>query len=57
MVIHSVGLLDDLDRELNVYAMRAKEWFSWHWPELSKIVTDNVKYARTVLAIGKYPVS
>lgn len=26
MVVHAIGLLDDLDKELNTYAMRSREW-------------------------------
>jgi len=52
MVIQAVGLLDDLDRELNTFAMRLKEWYGWHFPELVKIVGDNKAFAETVLAIG-----
>eukprot|EP00762_Andalucia_godoyi_P005795 ANDGO_06985.mRNA.1 putative nucleolar protein 5-1 len=52
MVVQAVGLLDDLDKELNKYAMRVREWYSWHFPELSKIVADHVRYARVILAIG-----
>ena len=32
--------------------MRLKEWYSWHFPELGKIVTDNVAYAQSVILIG-----
>lgn len=46
------ALLDDLDKELNNYIMRAREWYGWHFPELTKIVTDNFAFARTVIAIG-----
>lgn len=28
--------------------MRVKEWFSWHFPELAKIVTDNEIYVKIV---------
>ena len=48
-----VALLDDLDRELNNYSMRCREWYGWHFPELGKIITDNLTYARAVKAIGK----
>jgi nucleolar protein 58 len=44
-------LLDDLDKELNTYSMRLKEWFGWHFPEMTRVVTDNVQYAKTVLAV------
>lgn len=46
------ALLDDLDKELNNYIMRAKEWYGWHFPELSKIIADNIAYIKTVMAIG-----
>lgn len=52
MIIQAVSLLEDLDKELNNYAMRLKEWYSWHFPELAKIVTDNLTYAQTVILIG-----
>jgi len=40
MIVQAVALLDDLDKELNNYAMRLKEWFGWHFPELGEIITD-----------------
>jgi nucleolar protein 58 len=52
MIIQAVSLLEDLDKEINNYMMRLREWFGWHFPELSKILTDNVAYAKTVRAIG-----
>jgi len=52
MIIQAVSLLDDLDKEINNYMMRLREWFGWHFPELSKIITDNLLYARTVKTIG-----
>jgi nucleolar protein 58 len=48
MIIQAIGLLDDLDKELNTYAMRVREWYGWHFPEMTKIVSDNVVYAKTV---------
>ena len=52
MIIQAVSLLEDLDKELNNYAMRLKEWYGWHFPELAKIVTDNVVYSKAVMLIG-----
>lgn len=52
MIIQAVNLLEDLDKELNNYAMRLKEWYSWHFPELAKIVTDNITYSQVVDLIG-----
>jgi nucleolar protein 58 len=44
----AIGLLDDLDKELNTYAMRVREWYGWHFPEMTKIVGDNIAYAKAV---------
>lgn len=49
MIVQAVSLLDDLDKELNNYAMRLREWYGWHFPELSKTVQDHVAYAKVVL--------
>jgi nucleolar protein 58 len=52
MVIQAVGLLDELDKEINTYAMRVKEWYGWHFPEMQGIVNDNAQYSKVVLACG-----
>jgi len=52
MIIQAVSLIEDLDKELNNFMMRLREWYGWHFPELGKIVTDNLVYAKTVKAIG-----
>ena len=52
MVIQAVGLLDDLDKELNNYAMRLREWYGWHFPEVGKILPDNLTYAKVILKMG-----
>ncbi|EFN60271.1 Nucleolar protein 5 [Camponotus floridanus] len=53
MVIQAVCLLDDIDKELNNYIMRAREWYGWHFPELGRIVTDNILYIKTMQIIGQ----
>ncbi|GAB1599036.1 nucleolar protein 58-like [Argonauta hians] len=52
MIVQAITLLDDLDKELNNYVMRAKEWYGWHFPELSKIVLDNIAFAKVVDLMG-----
>ncbi|KAJ3073323.1 Nucleolar protein 58 [Podochytrium sp. JEL0797] len=52
MIIQAIALLDDLDKELNTYAMRVKEWYGWHFPEMTKIIVDNLAYAKVVRAMG-----
>jgi nucleolar protein 56 len=46
MIIQSIALLDQLDKDLNTFAMRVREWYGWHFPELKDIVKDNYLYAQ-----------
>ena len=50
-VVQSIALIDLLDKDINSYCMRIKEWFGWHFPELGKIISDNYVYVRLVKAI------
>ena len=52
MIVQAISLLDDLDKELNNYVMRAREWYGWHFPELGKIVTDNLAFAKVAKNLG-----
>ncbi|KAK6336589.1 Nucleolar protein 58 [Orbilia javanica] len=52
MIVQAIALLDDLDKQLNTYAMRLKEWYGWHFPEMAKIINDNMAYARVIKIMG-----
>lgn len=52
MIVQAQCLLDDLDKELNNYMMRAREWYGWHFPELGKILTDNIAFIKTIKLVG-----
>lgn len=48
MIIHAIKLLEDLDKWLNQLCMRLREWFGINFPELQKIVNDNIVFAKIV---------
>ncbi|KKY15034.1 putative pre-rrna processing nucleolar protein [Phaeomoniella chlamydospora] len=50
-IIQAIAILDQLDKAINTFSMRVREWYSWHFPELVKIVSDNQKYARVALFV------
>lgn len=51
-IIQAIATLDHLDKSINTFSMRVREWYSWHFPELIRIVSDNQLYARLALFIG-----
>lgn len=52
MLIQAICLLDQMDKDLNTNAMRVKEWYSWHFPELQKLLPDSFMFARFVKEVG-----
>jgi len=48
------ALLDDLDKELNNYIMRCREWYGWHFPELVKLVQDPIAFVKVVQKMGEF---
>ncbi|CAL9170566.1 nucleolar protein 56-like [Musa acuminata AAA Group] len=51
MVIQAIFLLDTLDKDINSFSMRVREWYSWHFPELMKIINDNYLYAKIAKSV------
>jgi len=51
-IINSYSLLDQIEKNLNTFAMRIRESYGWHFPELAKILNDNERYVRFVHAVG-----
>ena len=51
-IIQAIATLDHLDKAINTFSMRVREWYSWHFPELIRIVSENHQYARLALFIG-----
>mmetsp|Transcript_35312 Transcript_35312/g.92343 ORF Transcript_35312/g.92343 Transcript_35312/m.92343 type:complete len:508 (+) Transcript_35312:174-1697(+) len=48
MIIQAISILDQMDKDINTFSMRIKEWYGYHFPELTKIVPDNHEYAKVV---------
>lgn len=52
MVIQAISLHEDLDKEINNYMMRLREWYGYHFPELTRVVPDSIVYTKVVKNIG-----
>jgi nucleolar protein 56 len=50
-IINCIALLDGLDKNINTFAMRVREWYAWHFPEMTKICTDNIVFAKVARVI------
>lgn len=51
-VMQCIGLMDEMNLDINDYYMRIKEMYAWHFPELSEICTDPGEYLKAVSVVG-----
>lgn len=52
IVGQAIQTLDDLDREVNLFMGRLREWYGVHFPELDRLIEKHETYARLVLNLG-----
>ena len=53
IVAQAIQTLDDLDRTVNLFMGRLREWYGLHFPELDRLVDKHETYARLVLNLGE----
>jgi nucleolar protein 56 len=52
-IVQTIALIEQMDKDINTFCMRLKEWFSWHFPELTKIINDNTIFSKLVHLVEK----
>jgi nucleolar protein 56 len=52
IVAQAIQTLDDLDRTVNLFMGRLREWYGVHFPELDRLVEKHETFARLVLNLG-----
>jgi len=51
-VAQAISALDDINKTLNLFASRIREWYSLHFPEMDDLVDEHEDYIRIVSKIG-----
>jgi nucleolar protein 56 len=52
IIAQAIQTLDDLDRTVNLFMGRLREWYGVHFPELDRLVEKHETYARLVMNLG-----
>jgi nucleolar protein 56 len=52
IIAQGIQTLDDLDRTVNLFMGRLREWYGVHFPELDRLIEKHETYARLVLNLG-----
>jgi len=53
IIAQAIQALDDIDRTLNLFMSRIREWYGIHFPELDRMIDRHETYARLVLNLGR----
>jgi len=53
MVAQAILSIDDLDKTINLFMGRAREWHGLHFPELDRMVEKHETYSNLVLNLGR----
>lgn len=53
IVAQAIQTLDDLDRTVNLFMGRTREWYGTHFPELDRLIEKHETYARLVVNLGE----
>jgi nucleolar protein 56 len=53
VVVQTIQTIDDLDKMLNLFMSRIREWYGLHFPELDRLIDKHETYARLVANLGR----
>jgi len=53
VAVQTIQTIDDLDKTLNLFMGRIREWYGLHFPELDRIVDKHETYARLITNLGQ----
>jgi nucleolar protein 56 len=52
IVAQAIQTLDDLDRTVNLFMGRLREWYGIHFPEFDRLIEKHETYARLIVSLG-----
>jgi nucleolar protein 56 len=52
IIAQTIQTIDDLDKTINLFMNRVREWYGIHFPELDRLLDKHETYARLALKLG-----
>jgi len=52
IITQAIQTIDDLDKTINLFMSRVREWYGMHFPELDRLLDKHETYARLVFKLG-----
>ncbi len=52
LIAQAIEALDDIDKTLNLFSNRIREWYGLHFPELNRLISSHQTFAQLISKIG-----
>jgi nucleolar protein 56 len=52
IVVHVNGAIEELDKTINIFVERIREWYSLHFPEMERIVKSHERFLKLIKDFG-----
>ncbi|MEM5797048.1 MAG: hypothetical protein QW813_00035 [Candidatus Aenigmatarchaeota archaeon] len=52
LIIHTNNAIEELDKSINIFIERLREWYSLHFPEMDKVIEDHKTFAKLIEKFG-----
>ncbi len=52
IIMQAIGVIDELDRALNIFTERLREWYGLHFPEMVRAVPSHEKFVELIAKFG-----
>ncbi|WXG45828.1 MAG: C/D box methylation guide ribonucleoprotein complex aNOP56 subunit [Candidatus Atabeyarchaeum deiterrae] len=53
LIVQAIETTDEVDKTLNLFASRIREWYGLHFPELNRLIENHQTYALLAAKIGE----
>jgi nucleolar protein 56 len=53
LIVQAIQTIDDLDKTINLFMSRTREWYGLHFPELDRLMDKHETYSRLVTNLRK----
>ena len=52
IIVQTIDAIDEIDKSLNIFIERLREWYGLHFPEMNRIIEKHEKFAKIVSEYG-----
>jgi nucleolar protein 56 len=52
VIVQANGAIEDLDKSINVFSERLREWYGLHFPEMDRAIQNHEKFATLIAKFG-----